>query len=443
MKNKDTCKKIIFYTSTPRNFRTTLIGYLYEICQVYPVILLCEELDFETEEILRNKELFPKLEKIIPVYKSLKKKVNLFTYNKDIHTFLRNIIYQYKPEIIISSGDMHSLFEMYLMRFAKRINTCRIAIQPVNIGDSVAGARWVDLINAYLRFPRLLPLQLRLFFVKCRKYFGHYLYYWILPLTVGEKPFFGKSSYVLRKGQSGMRDADYQIVFSKRDYNIFLKEGVSAKKLYILAHPFLSPKTRRFFDKYNSHEFKKDSKVATLMLPGDVEFGFRRNDYSLISNEEREKNWMETVRLINEIFPRWTIYVKPHPATRDLEKLKESFEAISKKIKFVNPESWAEEYIKIADVVIELPLSASTALFTASLQCPEKPIISLDFHHELLGDYYKDFEGIEYIDNKEKLINVLELIRDNKYQKKSKAKLEPEGFSSAVDLLEYLLNKKK
>jgi len=66
MKNKDTCKKIIFYTSTPRNFRTTLIGYLYEICQVYPVILLCEELDFETEEILRNKELFPKLEKIIP-----------------------------------------------------------------------------------------------------------------------------------------------------------------------------------------------------------------------------------------------------------------------------------------------------------------------------------------------------------------------------------------
>lgn len=437
-------KKILFYSSTQRNFRTTLIGHLYEICQVYSTILLSEELDFETEEILKNKELFPKLEKIIPIYKFVNKKANLFIRNKEVHTFIKNTIYQYRPEIIISSGDMYSLFEMYLMRLGKRIGALKITLQSLNIGDSITEAKCVDLVNAYLRLPLLFPLPLRLFLVKCRKYFGHYLYYWTLPLSVGEKPFFGRSSYILRRGKSGMRDADYQIVFSKRDRNIFIKEGVPAEKLYILSHPLA--RNKDFFERTYLNKFKKNRenvKIASLMLPGEIEFGFKKNNYSLIAPAEREKNWMQSIKLIAQILPGWKIYIKPHPDTKNLNRLKKNFELISKNIKVGNPQELADKYIEISNAIIGLPLSASTVLFTASLQCPTKPIISLDFYHELLGDYYRDFDGIEYIDNEDKFVKTLELIRDNKYQKKPQVKQKPQRFSNTVELLECFLNKKK
>jgi len=59
--------KIVMYTSIPRTFYTTLIGYLYEIAQAYPVVLLAEELNPEIIALLNNKDLFPKLEKIIKI----------------------------------------------------------------------------------------------------------------------------------------------------------------------------------------------------------------------------------------------------------------------------------------------------------------------------------------------------------------------------------------
>ncbi len=438
-KSHSKIKKVLFYAPLPRTFRTTLIGYLCEVSQVYPVILLSEKLDSETEKVLKNRTLFPKLEKIIPVRQLTGKKMNLFAKNIYLFKLAKNVLQQDKPDIIISSSDMHSLFELYLMRFAKRKNILKIAVQVANIGESVAEARRVDLINAHLRFPSFLPFWLRFFFVKCRKYFGHFLYYWLLPLIVGEKPFFGKSSHILRRGQSGMRDADYQTVFSKRDYDIFLRDGVPAKKLYILSHPLA--RNKEFFERIYLNKLKKykeNAKIVSLMLPIDTEIGFRKNDYSLIPTEEREKNWIATVKLISEMLSGWKIYIKPHPGTKDINKIKGSLETISKNIKVVNPQEPADKYIAIADVIIELPLSASTALFTASLQRPEKPILSLDFLHEFLGDYYKDFEGIEYVDTEEKFINILESIRDNKYQKKPKTKLESEGFSNIIELLKHL-----
>jgi len=439
-------KKILFYTSIPRAFRTTLIGYLYEISQVYSVVLLSEKLDSETEKILSNKIFFPKLEEIVPVHQYTGPKMNLFSKNQYLCKLAKDVIKQYRPDIVVTANDMYS-FEMYLMRFAKRTNTLKITLQPSNALDSITRARWVDLINAYLRFPSFLPLRPRLFLTKCRKYLGHFLYYWILPLLAEEKPFFGKSSYILRRGDSGMRDADYQIVFSKRDYDTFLRAGVPVEKLYILPHP-LARKNRDFFERIYFEKLKKhkkDRKVVTLMIPTEVEFGFRRKDCSLILKEEREKNWLETIKLINETLSEWKIYIKPHPETKDINKVKEGLESISKNIEVVNPQESADKYIEIANVIIGLPLSASTTLFTASLQCPKKPIISLDFHQELFGDVYRDYEGIEYIDNVEKFIDILESIRDHKYQKKyqkNRKEIRAREFLNTVELLEYLFHKK-
>lgn len=447
MENKSDYK-VLFYTTIPRIFRTTLIGYLYEISQVYPVVLLSEELDSETEEILKNKTLFPKLEEIIPIRQFTGEKMNLFAKNKYLYNLAKDTVRRYNPDIIISPSDMHSLFELYLMRFGKRINSLKITIQSSNFGDSATEAKWVDLVNVHLRSPLFLPFWLRFFLIKSRKYFGHFLYHWILPLTVGEKPFLGKSSFILRKGNSGMRDADYQIVFSKRDYDIFLRDGVPAKKLYILAHP-LARKTKEFFKKAYFNKFKKhkrDAKVISLILPEDTALGFKKEDFSLISKKEKEKTWIETIKLINKILSGWKIYVKPHPSTKNINKVKESFESISKDIEIVNSQELADKYIEISDAIVGLPLSVSTALFTASLQCSEKPILSLDFYQELLGDYYKNFDGIDYVENIEELTKILESIRDNKYQKQHRENKEEIGlrdFANTVELLDYLLKIKK
>ena len=59
-KNQPKIKKVVFYSGTPRGFRSFLIGDLYEISQTYPVILLSEKLDSQIEGILKNKTLFPK-----------------------------------------------------------------------------------------------------------------------------------------------------------------------------------------------------------------------------------------------------------------------------------------------------------------------------------------------------------------------------------------------
>ena len=51
-------KRILFYTLTPRQFRATLAGYLFEICQEWPTILVSEKLDKESENSFKNKKFF-------------------------------------------------------------------------------------------------------------------------------------------------------------------------------------------------------------------------------------------------------------------------------------------------------------------------------------------------------------------------------------------------
>ena len=442
MKNrgKKEIKKILFYTGIPRNFRTTLIGYLYEIAQVYPVILLSEKLDDDLKKIVNNKKLFPKLEKVITVNQYTGPKRNLFRKNRHLYKTAKEVIHSYKPDVVMAPHDIYP-FEMYLMRFAKKIDAITLAIQEGNVEDIESRRKNADLINAYSRFPEFLPLFIRSFLVRCRKYAGHILYYWILPVSVGEEPFFGKSSYILRKGISGMRDTDYRIVFSKRDCDIHIKAGVPSERLYILSHP-LERNTKNFFKKVllSKDNHKITQKAATLLIPAD-EIGIRKKDHSLISKERRLKTRMEIVSLVSKALKGWKIYIKPHPNVKGFDEIKNAFESISDLVKVVDPSESSDKYIKISNAIVGLPKSASTVLLSASLLFPEKAILSLDFDKELTGDFYKDFKGIEYVDSEDGFIQTLDLIKNNKFHKKvrlEKENSQAKEFSNFVDLLDFL-----
>lgn len=452
-KNNFQPQKILFYTSIPRSFQTTLIGNLYEICQIYSVILLSEELNLETKKILQNKELFPKLEKIIPVGQWTGRKMNPFFKNYYLYNLTKKIIREYKPDIVITANDIYP-FEMYLMRFAKKISALNLcfqsALQMKSIKEVII---WSILSNAYLQYPQFLPLSLRIFFVRIKKFLGHIIYYWFFPLIVGEKPFFGNSSFIFWKASLSPQVADYQIVFSERDYSYYIKNGFPPERIFILPHP-LQRKTREIFKKIHFHNlpsnFRNEKKILTIMWPVET-INFRKSDFLLISEEELLKKRLKIVILINQILNNWRIFIKPHPAIKDNKKkfqeIVDKIKSVSSEIEIIDPEEAAEKYIEISDIIVGFP-PTSTTIFISFLKYPNKPILSLNLTKELLGDYYEDFEGVEYIDNEEKLIKILELIRNNKYQKRKseycyesenkEKSSEAKKFSTSIEVIEYL-----
>jgi len=440
--------KVLFYTSISRLFRTTLIGHLYEIARVYPTIVLSEELDSETMEIIKDKNLFPNIIEIIRIDSPFYGKI--VGKNRKMYKTIKNTVLRYKPDIVMAPNDMNPA-ELYLMRCARRVGAVNIVTQAGMRAKELKNlALFSSMNNAYVKMPSFLPLNIKLFFVKLKKLLGYILYYWFLPLTVGELPFFGKSSFIHLKGTPGMRDGDYYIVFSKREYDICIKEGTSPEKLYILSHPLARNIMKNFLKTKTTSNLsvkqEKNKKVLTLMFPTE-EVGFRGADFHLIPKEEILKNKIRIVSLTAGILKNWKIFIKPHPLMAELpellQKTTQTFESISKQIKVISPLESADKYIEMSDVIMGIP-PASNVLFTASLQCPEKTILSIDLKREFLGDAYKNFEGIEYVDSEKKLIGALEMIKDDKYSKKynKKPMTKSNEFSNAIDMLECLFNKK-
>ena len=439
---------ILFYTGNHYVFRSGFIGNLFELCQEYPVVLLAETLDAETTLLLNNTYYFPQLKKIIPVQQSTGTELSLWKRNQNLYHLSKQVVKDFNPDIIISPCDM-DLLNLYLRRHAGRMgkgNILNIVFQTSNVGESSTIANWVDLINAELRLPKLLPFSLRYFFIKCRKYLGHFIYYWLLPLSVGEMPFWGKSSIRLRKGTTGMRGADYQVVFSNQDRKLFIANGVASNKILILKHP-LARAVRSFFNSayFNTGaaaEGASSIKTALLMLP-EVEIGFKKTDGSLITRTEKHKDWLAIISVTRNALPDWLICVKPHPDIKGAQLLEitKMIAALSSSIVITNPQDPIDKYIEHADIIMGLPMSASTALFTASLQRPEKPILSINLSDEILGDYYKNFTGITYIDSEKHLINVLMQIKNSTYTRPVSAQQNTD-FESTPALVEWALSEK-
>ena len=316
--------KVLFQSTNPQLFRTTLIGYLYEIAQKHRVVLLAEQMDFYVKDILRNKKLFPGLEKII--FFNSPFNGNVFAKNRQLAGILKETVQGYKPDIVVAPSDIWPA-EMYLMRFAKNNKAVTLAIQ---LGFKMARGKkmclWSCLMNSYLKMPSFLPLPIRIFFVRTKKHLAHFFYYWILPLAVGEAPFLGKTSFVFWDEASGLRDADYSAVFSKRDYELSKEDGVNPEKLFVIGHPLEHKETRSFFENniFPGSDEKKQPRTLTIMWP-DEKISFSGNRQVLISEAKMKENRGNVVKLINEKLPGWKIFIKPHPSAGNISELKSFF----------------------------------------------------------------------------------------------------------------------
>ena len=411
--------KILFYTNTPRAFRTTLIGYLYELSQVHDVVLLSEELDSDTQNIINDRSFFPKIVATIKVHQHTGPTMSIYRRHRYFSKSAQQLICDFKPDIVVASSDWHSLFEMYLLRLAKNAKILRVTLQDTfNIAEMHNIAKWSDLFKAHTMMPKWLPLKGRIMAISVRKYAGHILHYWILPLLVGQPPFGGTSSYILSKGLSGCRDSSCHIVWSRRDYNIHTRSGVPENKLLILPHPFTRA-ARAIFHAVipkGKRDINHMPGTVAVMMPAE-EIGFRNSDFALITPEAKRLDWTELLGTMVDILDGWRILIKPHPVTRNYHLLKKQLGSISSSILFVEPQSHADLVMEQADVIIEFPRASSTTLFSAAIQCPQKPVFALDFQHEFLGDCYRDFPGVQYIDRMEDFRRVLHEIKEKRYTK--------------------------
>ena len=435
------------YSSHKRAFNDGLIGYLYDLSQEWPVYLLAEELDPETYSLLNNKELFPNLKEIIPVRQFSKNAKRTFFSEfrkiKGLSKIAKNAIEQYKPDIIISESDHSPAFEIYFMREAKKRNILKVVINPwLHLCSTKKLSVIVDIENVYKHLNIPLPFSWKLGIVRARKYLGHLLYYWIYPLMLLEPPFIGRSSNLLYKGESAMRDADYSIVVSDQMKRVLTDEGVVAEKLYVFPHP-LERSARKVYEAagWLSGRAQGGKKEALILWPV-FEIDTKIGNVELIKKEILERR-INDLKLIVDAMAGWKILVKPHPILKDMSGLKARLEGLSANVEVLQPNESILRYLDTCDVIMELS-GGSAAMYLAFLIDRDKPILSLDLHNEYFGDYYKDTRGIEYVDSKVRLLEVLELIKNGSYRKDMpEKKITNDGFAGTIDLFNYFVSENK
>lgn len=409
---------VLFYTSTFRNFRNVLLGHLLDL-QSHPkiqIVLLIEKFDNDFTNLLSSKHLFPNIVSIIEVNQYNPESDSLFKEYKRLFKLLANLFKTNKFDFVVGTSDFHSVFELLLFRIAKKNKSYTITISATISGNMKNIAKWIDLVNL-AQISTKNPKKLKYIFIYCRKFIGHFFYYFVLPISNFHLPFWGKSSFVLNKGQSGMRDAETHLVFSHREKEIFMQNGVNHSKLLVLPPDFSGN-----FNEFNEKYLFTNNIVSfdfLILLPA-LDIGFRKDDYSLIDANERLNERLKVIELIIDNFPNSTILIKPHPLIESDEKIKEIYSSKFFNIQFAQPGIHVDEYINRAKIIIDLPMSQSSTLFLGKFQFPNKTFISLNLHDEFEGDYYKNnSHEILYIDNLDIFKNWLsDLVLDDIYYNK-------------------------
>jgi len=428
--------RVLLYSSSARIFRTTLIGYLFEISRHHPVTLLCEELDPATAELIADRNIFPGLQETVPVRQYSPCRQNRFRQARRLCDIARKTVQDCRPAIVVAPSDNDSIFEMFLMRFARRAGAFTISISCVlTYPDVRAIRRYVDLLNIHERMPACLPIWTRLLLVKLRKYAGHALIYWILPVYCRERPFWGLTSYILHRGHSGMRDAQVQIVMHERDASTYEQRGVPRSRLVVLGHPLLRD-AGAYLCSDRTVSTKTRRKKILVLLP-ENKISFRRTNQALISKAEVHRMRCEVLSMVARYLPGWTMLIKPHPVADETGLLEEYCRKHFPSAVFLAKEGAVEETFSQVSAIIELPRSGSAALYTASLWRPEIPKMTVNCYDEFYADYYQGHPGIEYLTSMDELRTQLSKIHSDTYV--SAAPVESES-EPAEDICSRILD---
>ena len=341
------------------------------------------------------------------------------------------------PRVVIASSDNDSLFEMYLLRCARKRRMRRVTVSAtINVGERKDVAIWSRLQRHYMVTARMPALMVAVF-TYLKGGLGHFFIYWILPLLNLQLPFWGRASYVLFTGHSGMRDSECHVVFSEREYGIYLRSGVPASKLANIPHP-VSRSSRVAFEKLHlSRPFIYSQPIAVVLHPAEFN-GFTRTLEIIDSNVYTQAR-KSVLDMIPFYLKGWTLILKPHPILSSVQRLKNCYGDVLSKYHVVDSSEPVEPYLMQAKLVVDMPRAASTSTLFATLANPSAWIAVLDFHQEFLGDCFCNMEGINYITSLQSLADFLQQVVSQK--KSSSSKITTRNVGDFIDLPELLHDK--
>lgn len=393
-------RKILFYTSVDRNFRSTLLGYLIELqlLENVEIILLCEKFDTPLDSLLDSKSLFPKIVKKVYIGQYDSTSIYSFKNFLKLNKLAKEVVSIYAPSLVITTSDFHSIFELLICRYAKNSNTKVLSIAcSTSPGDMKSIANWIRLYTLNTKYFKLYK-HLAIVILFFRKHIAHYTVHYIFPVLSGIYPFIGKSSYLLYKGQSGMRNADYQIVFSEQEKNNFIKSGVLKEKIYVIRHPYSNEIAKNVLSSLFRNKLQN---IDFLILHPAELIGFKADDFSLIDKEVRVSKNIALLKTIFELFPFSNVCIKLHPnvSSEVYGYVEKNYSSISERIIFIKHSEPIEALLLNSKVVIDFPRPVSTSIFMNCVLNPQKLSISVDIFNEFLGDYYKNNKCVAYINS--------------------------------------------
>lgn len=416
---------ILFYTDIRRTFRTTLIGYLYQLCRVRHVVLLTEELDPEVDRLLADKAMFPGLCERIFVGQYARMDETMLARHRRMSRLAKEVIRQWRPSVVFAAGI--NIFECYMRREARKVGPALLVgcIGLLLVRHPGEVADLLDRHTAEIRFPSWLPRRLRYGLAKIRRQLAQMAYYAAAPVATGNLPFLGING-VYRLDYTRLHDVDLTFVFSQANREMLLAAGVPAEKLRVIPHPMkpgaADPVWQALGLYVGPYRHGECGQVATCFLDIETCWGFRRADGALIPDDTLYASRLEVVKAISEALPGWEIRIKPHPmsvASPIYERVRnKALQACAGRIVWLSPSDPAEKHIAESSMVAGFP-PASTTLYSAALMRPGLPVIMVDINWELRGNAYEGFKGIETINTIESLAFFLEMIRCGVWQSSS------------------------
>lgn len=396
---------VLFYTDIRRTFRTTLIGFLYQLCQVRRVVLLAEELDPEVERLLADKKLFPGLCDRVFVGQYAQARETILAKHRRMSRLAKEVVRRWRPGVVFAAGV--NIFECYMRREARKAGPALLVgcIGLLLVRHPGEVADLIDRHIAEIRFPSWLPRRLRYGLARIRRQLAQMAYYVAAPVATGNPPFLGING-VYRLDYTRLRDVDLTFVFSQANREMLLAAGVPAGKLRVIPHPMkpgaADPVWQALgLDVRPYRHGESRQQVLTCFLDIETCWGFRRADGALIPDDALYASRLDAVRAISGALPGWEIRIKPHPmsaASPIYERVQDAImRACPGRVVWVPPSDPAERHIVQSSIVVGFP-PASTALYSAAMTRPGLPVLMVDINQELRGDGYKDVIGVTTIE---------------------------------------------
>ena len=386
-------KKVVFYSGSARNFRTTLFGHLYKLVNSnkFEIILLHENLDEDIMFLLQDKLVFKNLE-LINVSNLSNEKNFILRYRKQFY-YSKNFFKSHKPFLFVYTSDFHSIFEILMSRHAKFYNSICVSIScTITVGKMQDISKWVCFQNSFIKQKYSKLKKASFIFLQNLK---SILFIYFIPLINFTNTLKGTSNFYLYKGLSGMRKSDYHILFSTTEKASYIDTGVLADKIFLIKHPLRNPD----FYSYYISSLKSNIKIDILILINSDLITISSNLKEFKFFDERLNDYEEIISYLRYKFPNYSIGIKPHPDTNKsiLNDIKAKF--LSFNLQYLDSFEPIDIYAVNAKIILEFPRSVSTALLISRYINPNSLIISLDIYNEFLGSYYKNIPVINYVES--------------------------------------------